>query len=94
MFLKKKCKGQKDEEEIWAATRWPQGKEKILELEEEALDCTLWRTRFGRAYGPVVILTNSATTDWWPQHSNINNKSLRTERIAKLRVNAGCNEIH
>jgi hypothetical protein len=26
-------------------------------LEEEALDRTLWRTRFGRGYGPVVRLT-------------------------------------
>ena len=24
------------------------------ELKEEALDCTLWRTGFGRGYGPVV----------------------------------------
>jgi hypothetical protein len=31
--------------------------EKILELEEEALDCTLRRTRFGRAYGPAATLT-------------------------------------
>jgi hypothetical protein len=28
--------------------------EKILETEEEALDCILWRTRFGRDYGTVV----------------------------------------
>jgi hypothetical protein len=26
-------------------------------LKEEALDCTLWRTRFGRDYGPVVRQT-------------------------------------
>jgi hypothetical protein len=26
-------------------------------LEEEALDRTLWRTRFGRGYGPVVRQT-------------------------------------
>ena len=25
--------------------------------EEEELDYTLWRTRFGRGYGPVVRLT-------------------------------------
>jgi hypothetical protein len=24
-------------------------------LKEEALDRTLWRTRFGRGYGPLVI---------------------------------------
>jgi hypothetical protein len=29
-------------------------------LKEEALDCTLWRTRFGRGYGPVV----RQTTEW------------------------------
>jgi hypothetical protein len=23
-------------------------------LKEEALDCTVWRTHFGRGYGPVV----------------------------------------
>jgi hypothetical protein len=23
-------------------------------LTEESLDCTLWKTRFGRGYGPVV----------------------------------------
>jgi hypothetical protein len=29
-------------------------------LKEEALDCTLWGTRFGRGYGPVV----RQTTEW------------------------------
>jgi hypothetical protein len=29
-------------------------------LKEEALDRTLWRTRFGRGYGPVV----RRTTEW------------------------------
>jgi hypothetical protein len=34
-------------------------KEKIgyWKLKEEALDGTLWRTRFGRGYGPVVRQT-------------------------------------
>jgi hypothetical protein len=27
-------------------------------LIEVALDCTLWRTRFGRSYGPVVKTDN------------------------------------
>jgi hypothetical protein len=27
-------------------------------LKEEYLDCILWRTRFGRGYGPVVRQTN------------------------------------
>ena len=26
-------------------------------LKEEALDCTMWRARFGRGFGPVVRLT-------------------------------------
>jgi hypothetical protein len=26
-------------------------------LKEEAVDCTVWRTRFGRGYGPVVRQT-------------------------------------
>jgi hypothetical protein len=29
-------------------------KRRHLKLKEEALDGTLWRTRFGRGYGPVV----------------------------------------
>ena len=29
-------------------------------LKEEALDSTLWRTRFGRGYGPVV----KRTAEW------------------------------
>ena len=27
-------------------------------LKEKALDCTVWRTRFGRGYGPVVRQSN------------------------------------
>jgi len=27
-------------------------------LKEEALDCTMWRARFGRGFGPVVRQTN------------------------------------
>jgi hypothetical protein len=27
---------------------------RILEFENEALDCTLWKTHFGRGYGPVL----------------------------------------
>jgi hypothetical protein len=29
-------------------------KRKYCKLKEEALDRTVWRTRFGRVYGPVV----------------------------------------
>jgi hypothetical protein len=32
-------------------------KEKRLKLKEEALDRTLWKTHFGRGYGPVVRQT-------------------------------------
>jgi hypothetical protein len=32
-------------------------KKRNLKLKEEALDRTLWRTRFGRGYGPVVRQT-------------------------------------
>jgi hypothetical protein len=32
-------------------------KKRYWKLKEEALDCTLWRTRFGRGYGPVVRQT-------------------------------------
>jgi hypothetical protein len=32
-------------------------KRRYWKLEEEALDLTLWRTGFGRGYGPVVRQT-------------------------------------
>jgi hypothetical protein len=32
-------------------------KRRYWKLKEEALDRTLWRTRFGRDYGPVVRQT-------------------------------------
>jgi hypothetical protein len=32
-------------------------KRSYWKLKEEALDLTLWRTRFGRGYGPVVRQT-------------------------------------
>jgi hypothetical protein len=32
-------------------------KRRYWKLKEEALDRTLWRTRFGRGYGPVVRKT-------------------------------------
>jgi hypothetical protein len=35
-------------------------KRRYLKLKEEALDRTLWRTRFGRGYGPVL----RQTTEW------------------------------
>jgi hypothetical protein len=33
-------------------------------LKEEALDRTLWRTRFGRSYGPVVRQTTGWMNEW------------------------------
>jgi hypothetical protein len=33
-------------------------------LKEEALDRTLWRTRFGRVYGPVVRQTTEWMNEW------------------------------
>jgi hypothetical protein len=32
-------------------------KRRYWKLKEEALDCTLWRTGFGRGYGPLVRQT-------------------------------------
>ena len=32
----------------------PTGKRRYVDLKEEALDLTLWKTGFGRGYGPVV----------------------------------------
>jgi hypothetical protein len=32
-------------------------KRRYCKLKEEALDLTVWRTRFGRGYGPVVRQT-------------------------------------
>jgi hypothetical protein len=32
-------------------------KRRYWKLKEEALDCTLWKTRFGRGYGPLVRQT-------------------------------------
>jgi len=33
-------------------------------LTEEALNYTLWRTRFGRGYGPVIRQTTKWMTEW------------------------------
>ena len=42
------------------------GKFWYRELKEEALDTTLWRTRFGRGYGPVV----RQITEWMNVYAN------------------------
>jgi hypothetical protein len=36
-------------------------KRRYWKLKEEALDCTVWRTLFGRGYGPVVRQTTEYT---------------------------------
>ena len=35
-----------------------------LKLKEEALDRTLWRTRFGKGYGPEVIQTTKRENEY------------------------------
>jgi len=37
-------------------------KRKYWKLKEEALDCTMWRTRFERGYGPVVRQQQNGVT--------------------------------
>jgi len=37
-------------------------KRRFLKLKEEALDRTLWRTRFGKGYGPVLGQTAERIT--------------------------------
>jgi hypothetical protein len=39
-------------------------KRRYWKLKEEALDHTLWRTRFGRGYGPVVRQTTEWMNEW------------------------------
>jgi hypothetical protein len=38
-------------------------KRRYWKLKEEALDRTLWRTRFGRDYGPVVRQTTECMNE-------------------------------
>jgi hypothetical protein len=44
-------------------------------LKQEALDRTLWRTRFGRGYGPVVRQTTE-----WMQHK-VNKATLSIDSL-------------
>jgi hypothetical protein len=48
------------------------GKGRYLYLKEEALDCILWRTRFGIGYGPVARKTIQGRA-----HRNIGNILLQ-----------------
>jgi hypothetical protein len=47
-------------------------KRRYWKLKEEALDRTLWRTRFGRSYGSVV----RQTTEWMNEWMNATGTSL------------------
>ena len=46
-------------------------------LKKEELDCTLWRTCFGKGYGPVV----KTMWWWWWQWWFLNNHMLRSLHI-------------
>jgi hypothetical protein len=39
-------------------------KRRYWKLKKEALDRTLWRSRFGRGYGPVVRQTTERMNEW------------------------------
>jgi hypothetical protein len=56
-------------------------KEKIgyWQLKEETLYRTLWRTRFGRGYGPVV----RQTTEWWMMQVILSFCSRYMERLTQ-----------
>jgi hypothetical protein len=45
-------------------------KRRYCKLKEEALDCTVWRTCFGRGYGPVVRQTAGGGGDDLHAHLN------------------------
>jgi hypothetical protein len=45
----------------WQDSNELKGERGYWKLKEEALDCTLWRTRFGRGCGPVV----RQAAEWW-----------------------------
>jgi hypothetical protein len=53
-------------------------------LKEEALNRTLWRTRFGRGYGPVV----RQTTEWMNEWNTIceQNNSFRVWNVAVHKI--------
>jgi hypothetical protein len=49
-------------------------KRRCCKLKEEALDRTLWRTRFGRGYGPVV----RQTAEWMNVNEQNSNETYYT----------------
>jgi hypothetical protein len=46
-------------------------KKRYWKLKEEALDRTLWRTRFGRGYGPVVRQTTESMNSKMQQFGSL-----------------------
>ena len=50
---KERQKGREDGEED-VSSYWIASSKRYWKFKEEALDRTVWRTRFGRAYGRVV----------------------------------------
>jgi len=54
-------------------------------LKEEALDRTLWRTRFGKGFGPVVRQTRHS-----PEHNNYHRHRLEFLRTWNIIWNSLC----
>jgi hypothetical protein len=48
----------------------PKEKRGYRKLKEWTLDCTLWRTRFGKVCGPVVRQTTEWLTEWINEYMN------------------------
>jgi hypothetical protein len=55
-------------------------KRRYWELKEQALDRTMWRTRLGRGYGPVVRQTTERMNEW--QINSTSMKSRQTYRFS------------
>jgi hypothetical protein len=52
--LKERCKGGENQEEDISGYWVTLGNGKYWALEEEPLDLSLWRSHFGKGYGPVT----------------------------------------
>jgi hypothetical protein len=57
-------------------------------LKEEALDRTLWRTRFGRGYGHVVRQTTEWMNEWM-----MNNKDVSHSQIWSMHICLGLSRL-
>jgi hypothetical protein len=73
-------------------------KRRYWKLKEEALDRTLWRTRFGRGYGPVVRQTTEWMNEWilslknsTHEHTFVSDThySMHTASVCKHRFSLG-----